>query len=115
MAVYYDQQKYESLREEYSFLRFQSYDYHINNQMMSVKFSFSLDDKYFFYPSFEMPSRDFYRWDNIEKELHHDSLWYFLTNSISGDEYQTRIDLVLDLMAKKPLDSKDKYYIFNNK
>lgn len=68
MAVYYDQQKYESLREEYSFLRFQSYDYHINNQMMSVKFSFSLDDKYFFYPSFEMPSRDFYRWDNIEKD-----------------------------------------------
>ena len=68
MAVYYDQQKYESLREEYSFLRYQSYDYHINNQMMSVKFSFSLDDKYFFYPSFEMPSRDFYRWDNIEKD-----------------------------------------------
>ncbi len=51
------------------------------------------------------------QWDSIEKELHQDSLWYFLTNSISK-KYQTRIDLVLDLMAKKPVDSKDKYYTF---
>ncbi|MBP5383880.1 MAG: DUF262 domain-containing protein, partial [Lachnospiraceae bacterium] len=38
------------------------------------------------------------QWDNIEKDLHQNSLWYFLTNSISRD-YQTRIDLVLDLIS----------------
>lgn len=51
------------------------------------------------------------QWDNIEKELHNDSLWYFLTNR-SDIEYQTRIDLVLDLISRKPSNSKDKYYTF---
>ena len=51
------------------------------------------------------------QWDNIEKELHNDSLWYFLTNKTSTD-YQTRIDLVLDLISKKPVDNRDKYYTF---
>ena len=51
------------------------------------------------------------QWDNIEKELHQDSLWYFLTNAISK-EYQTRIDLILDLIVKKPIESKDKYFTF---
>ena len=52
------------------------------------------------------------QWDNIEKELHDDSLWYFLTNNMKEGTYQTRIDLVLDLIAKKPRDSKDKNYTF---
>lgn len=52
------------------------------------------------------------QWDNIEKELHDDSLWYFLTNDSRGGAYQTRIDLVLDLIAKKPKESKDKNYTF---
>lgn len=51
------------------------------------------------------------QWDNMEKELHDDSLWYFLTNHATG-AYQTRIDLVLDLIAEKPQDSRDKYYTF---
>lgn len=46
-------------------------------------------------------------WDNIEKELHNDSLWYFFTNETKKDSYQTRIDLVLDLIAKKMIESKD--------
>jgi len=50
-------------------------------------------------------------WDNIEKELHNDSLWYFLTNG-DNQSYQTRIDLVLDMITKKPIDSKDKYFTF---
>lgn len=41
------------------------------------------------------------QWDNIEKELHHDRLWYFLTNSATSG-YQTRIDLILDLISGKP-------------
>lgn len=51
------------------------------------------------------------QWDNIEKELHNDSLWYFLTNS-TNQIYQTRIDLILDMMAQKPADSKDTYFTF---
>lgn len=51
------------------------------------------------------------QWDTIEKELHNDSLWYFLTNRINLN-YQTRIDLILDLIAQKPVNSKDKYYTF---
>lgn len=49
--------------------------------------------------------------DNIEKELHNDSLWYFLTNS-AATKYQTRIDLVLDLAAGKKGNHKDKYATF---
>lgn len=51
------------------------------------------------------------QWDNMEKELHNDSLWYFLTNKTNAD-YQTRIDLVLDLISGRPENSKDKYYTF---
>ncbi|MBP3883586.1 MAG: DUF262 domain-containing protein [Olsenella sp.] len=51
------------------------------------------------------------QWDNMEKELHDDSLWYFLTNRSTGT-YQTRIDLVLDLIAEKPTGNHDKYYTF---
>lgn len=51
------------------------------------------------------------QWDNMEKELHDDSLWYFLTNRATGT-YQTRIDLVLDLIAEKPAGNRDKYYTY---
>ena len=67
MATYYDQNKYNSLREEYEFFRFQRYDYTLENDVFSVKFYFSLDDKYFFEPSFEIPQRNFYNWSDINK------------------------------------------------
>ena len=51
------------------------------------------------------------QWDIIEKELHNASLWGFLTNS-EGKKYQTRIDLILDLIAEKPQHCRDKYYTF---
>lgn len=51
------------------------------------------------------------QWDNMEKELHNNSLWYFLTNKANAD-YQTRIDLVLDLISGKPADNREKYYTF---
>ena len=51
------------------------------------------------------------QWDNMEKELHNDSLWYFLTNS-TKNQYQTRIDLVLDLIAGKQENTREKYYTF---
>ena len=51
------------------------------------------------------------QWDNMEKELHNDSFWYFLTNKINTN-YQTRIDLVLDLISSKPQDNREKYFTF---
>ncbi len=50
-------------------------------------------------------------WDNMEKELHNDSLWYFLTNRESGG-YQTRIDLILDLISGKKPENRETYYTF---
>lgn len=51
------------------------------------------------------------QWDTIEKELHNDSLWYFLTDSINT-AYQTRIDLILDLISRKTATNKEKYHTF---
>lgn len=51
------------------------------------------------------------QWDNIERELHSDSLWYFLSNGTKRI-YQTRIDLVLDLMSGKKPEEKDSYFTF---
>ncbi|MDY0143636.1 MAG: DUF262 domain-containing protein [Bacteroidales bacterium] len=50
------------------------------------------------------------QWDTIEKELHDSSLWYFLTNNTKST-YQTRIDLILNLISKTQ-DSNDKYATF---
>ena len=50
------------------------------------------------------------QWDNIEKELHDDAFWYFLTNK-RVLEYQTRIDLVLNLISGH-FDDADKYATF---
>ena len=51
------------------------------------------------------------QWDNIEKELHNEAFWYFLTNN-SAQKYQTRIDLVLDLKSGKKFGERDKYATF---
>ncbi len=51
------------------------------------------------------------QWDNIEKGLCDDSLWYFLINRGKA-EYATRIDIVLDLIAQKPAGNRDEYYTF---
>ena len=50
-------------------------------------------------------------WDNIEKELHNEDFWGFLTNS-DNDIYSTRIDLVLDLISNKQLSDKETYRTF---
>lgn len=42
------------------------------------------------------------QWDDIEKKLHNERLWYFLTNN-SNKLYQTRIDLILNLYANIPI------------
>ena len=51
------------------------------------------------------------QWDYIENELHNNSLWYFLTTEDTA-KYQTKIDLVLDLIAEKPLGTRNKYHTY---
>lgn len=51
------------------------------------------------------------QWDTIERELHHEPFWNFLTNQ-SGEVYPTRIDLLLDLITGKNSESKEKYDTF---
>ncbi len=51
------------------------------------------------------------QWDLIETELHDDDLWYFLTKG-ENTGYQTRIDLVLDLIAGTSSTDKEKYATF---
>ena len=50
-------------------------------------------------------------WDIIEKELHNDSLWYFITNE-NPKAYSTRIELIFDLMANKLKGEREKFYTF---
>lgn len=50
-------------------------------------------------------------WDIIEKELHNDSLWYFITNE-NPKSYPTRIELIFDLIAKKKKGEREKFFTF---
>lgn len=50
-------------------------------------------------------------WDIIEKELHNDSLWYFITNE-NTKLYSTRIELIFNLMANKLKNEREKFFTF---
>ena len=57
------------------------------------------------------------QWDTIERELHDENFWYFLTNK-QTDCYPTRIELIFDFMAGEQTDKRDKYstfFYFSNK
>lgn len=51
------------------------------------------------------------QWDNMERELHDESFWYFLTDR-GGEDCETRIDLILDLIAGKKETAREKYFTF---
>jgi len=50
-------------------------------------------------------------WDIVEKELHNDSLWYFITNE-KPELYPTRIELIFNLMANKQAGEREKFFTF---
>lgn len=50
-------------------------------------------------------------WDIIEKELHNDSLWYFITNE-NPAQYSTRIELIFNLMVNKQKNEREKFFTF---
>lgn len=51
------------------------------------------------------------QWDVIEKELHNDSLWYFITNE-NPKVYPTRIELLFNLIADKKKGEREKLFTF---
>ncbi len=51
------------------------------------------------------------QWDMMEQELRNPSFWGFLSN-IPGDQFPTRIDLILDLMAGKSKTDREAYKTF---
>ena len=50
-------------------------------------------------------------WDNMERALHDNALWGFLSN-VEPENYPTRIDLVLDLISGKKQGDKERYQTF---
>ena len=50
-------------------------------------------------------------WDVIEKELHNESLWFFITNE-SPKKYSTRIELIFNLMAYNEKNKREKFFTF---
>lgn len=51
------------------------------------------------------------QWDDMEKELHDEKLWYFVTNK-KAEDFSTRIELLFDLMASKTDADKERYRTF---
>lgn len=50
-------------------------------------------------------------WDSIEKELHNDSFWSFITNE-NAENFPTRIEILFDIISGKTNKEKDKFYTF---
>lgn len=53
------------------------------------------------------------QWDEVEKELNDPNFWGFLTHK-DIKKFDTKIDLLFDIVAKKPKDNTDDYFTFNH-
>ncbi|MCH5225500.1 MAG: DUF262 domain-containing protein [Muribaculaceae bacterium] len=51
------------------------------------------------------------QWDSMERELNDKNFWAFLTEN-KMEDYDTKIDLIFDIIARKKWDEKDEYYTF---
>ena len=50
-------------------------------------------------------------WERMEQELRNPEFWAFLTNA-DPKKFPTRLELIFDLMAKKKINEKEKYFTF---
>lgn len=55
------------------------------------------------------------QWDGMERDLQRDEIWAFIANKASQNprQYGTRIDLLLDVLAKKPSLNAPRYHTFD--
>lgn len=51
-------------------------------------------------------------WDSMEKDLHDEKFWTFITNK-KADNYPIRMELLFDMIEMKPSDDRD-FYTFNS-
>lgn len=51
-------------------------------------------------------------WDKMEKGLHDEKFWAFITNA-KAEKYPIRMEMLFDIIEKKPSDEDD-YYTFNS-
>lgn len=51
------------------------------------------------------------QWDGIERDLQRDEIWAFIAHQ-DAQQHSTRIDLLLDTLAKKPTEAR-RYYTFD--
>lgn len=60
-----NQQRFDALREQYKSFTFYQQEVKLDHGVLSMTFSFSLDERYDFHPTLTIPSRPFYRWETI--------------------------------------------------
>lgn len=60
-----NQQRFDELREQFKSFTFCQQEVKLEDGVLSMTFHFSLDDRYDFYPTLTIPSRQFYRWETI--------------------------------------------------
>ena len=63
-----NQSKFDALREEFSVFTFERQMVKRENGTLSLAFDFSLDDRYHFRPTLEIPARSVFDWDGIPVE-----------------------------------------------
>ncbi len=51
-------------------------------------------------------------WDHMEKELHDDKFWSFITNA-KAEKYPIRMELLFDIIEMKPEEEENNFYTFN--
>ena len=63
-----NQSKFDALREEFSTFTFERQTVKREKGALSLAFDFSLDDRYYFRPTLEIPARSVFDWDCIPTE-----------------------------------------------
>jgi hypothetical protein len=63
------QAQFDALRKEFSTFTFEKQTVSRENGALSLAFDFSLDDRYHFRPTLEIPARPFFDWESIPEEV----------------------------------------------
>ena len=63
-----NQQRFDSLREDFKTFTFYSQEVGLEEGALKMTFHFSLDERYYFHPTMTIPARPFYHWESIPME-----------------------------------------------
>lgn len=68
--------KYNDLRKNYPYFIYESYNIDSNNSNIDIKYKFNLSDKYYFYPSLQIPLKPYYRLNNNKLSHFHNVIFH---------------------------------------